>query len=178
MNKQNQGTPSEENGIMWEKFPNWGGGRVWLKSTPYFSLFFPIQGLIKWQKTKVKKCENSQTWGSGRGSATWEFFPHNPFFSDHDPNLNLKICDGRALYFRKEWTSGDVVQFSKHIRYMRRSNPRCPCHIEVQRASGIWGSNEISPQVIHSIIVPYFKEFLFRRHCSIEVATRIKNLGV
>ena len=61
---------------------------------------------------------------------------------------------------------------------MRRSNPRCPCHIEVQRASGIWGSNEISPQVIHSIIVPYFKEFLFRRHYSIEVTKRIKNLGV
>ena len=26
----------------------------------------------------VKKCENSQT--GGRGSATWEFFPHNPVF--------------------------------------------------------------------------------------------------
>ena len=26
-----------------------------------------------------KKCENSQT--GGRGSAAWEFFPHNPFLT-------------------------------------------------------------------------------------------------
>ena len=72
------GTLSEKNGIMWGKFPKEGGG-VWPKPTPYFSLFFPIQGLIKWQKKRRKKCENSQT--GGRGSATWEFFPHNPFLT-------------------------------------------------------------------------------------------------
>ena len=29
-----------------------GGGGVWPKPTPYFSLCFPIQGRIKWQKKR------------------------------------------------------------------------------------------------------------------------------
>ena len=59
------------------KIPKGGGGA---NPNPlhFFLCFFPIQGLIKWQKNG-KKCENSQT--GGRGSATWEFFPHNPFLT-------------------------------------------------------------------------------------------------
>ena len=44
----------KKNRIMWEKFPNWGEG-----SDPnplhIFLCFFPIQGLIKWQKIFKKK---------------------------------------------------------------------------------------------------------------------------
>ena len=50
--------------------------------------------------------------------------------------------------------------------------------LKSQRVSGIWGRNEISWQVIHSIIVSHFKELFFRCHCSVEVSKRIKNLGV
>ena len=39
-----------------------------------------------------------------------------------------------------------------------------------QRVSGILGRNEISSQVINWAIVPLFKEFFFRCHCSIEVS--------
>ena len=47
-----------------------------------------------------------------------------------------------------------------------------------KRVSGILGRSEIRWQVINSTIVPLFKEFFFRCHCSIEVSKRIKNLGV
>ena len=33
-------------------------------------------------------------WGDGgRGSATWEFFPYNPFFSDHIPYFLFAFKD-------------------------------------------------------------------------------------
>ena len=60
----------KKNGIMWGKFPNWGGG-VWPKPTPYFSLFCPIQGLMKWQKKKWK----FPNWGDGEGVRRLGIFP-------------------------------------------------------------------------------------------------------
>ena len=73
----------KKNGIMWEKFPKGGEG-----SDPnplHIFLFFPIQGLIKWQKNG-KKCENSQTGERGGGGPPLGNFSHIiPFFSDHVP---------------------------------------------------------------------------------------------
>ena len=71
------------------KIPKLRGG-VWPKPTPYFSLLFPIQELIKWHNKfykNGKKMWKFPNWGGGwGGSAAWEFFPHNPvFFSDNDP---------------------------------------------------------------------------------------------
>ena len=63
---------------MWGKFPKGGEG-----SDPnpihIFLCFFQFRSLLNGKKT-VKKCEHSQTGGRGEGSATWEFFPHNPVF--------------------------------------------------------------------------------------------------
>ena len=65
------------------KIPKLRGG-VWPKPTPYFSLLFPIQELIKWHNKfykNGKKMWKFPNWGGGwGGSAAWEFFPHNPVF--------------------------------------------------------------------------------------------------
>ena len=47
------GTWSEKKRDYVGKIPKLGGG-VRPKPTPYFSLFFPIQGFIKWQKNSKK----------------------------------------------------------------------------------------------------------------------------
>ena len=76
----------KKNGIMWGKFPKRGEG-----SDPnplhIFSVF-SNSGAYK----MAKRCQNSQT--GGRESATWEFFPHNPVFSDHVPKTkgNCVLC--------------------------------------------------------------------------------------
>ena len=79
----------KKNGNMWETFPTEGGGHLF--PTQLFSL-----GPELWFFGEDQKC----SWGSkmknkpnfffdnrgfpnlgGGGSALWEFFPHNPFFS-------------------------------------------------------------------------------------------------
>ena len=62
---------------MWENSQS--GGRGLTQTHSIFFSVFSNSGAYKMAKKTVKKCENSQT--GGRGSATWEFFPHNPFLT-------------------------------------------------------------------------------------------------
>ena len=74
-----KGRGQKKNGMMWVEFPNWGvGGGLTQTHSIFFSVFFPIQGLIKWQKKTVKNVKIPKL--GGGGSATWEFSPHNPVF--------------------------------------------------------------------------------------------------
>ena len=47
-----KGRCQKKNGIMWGKFPNWG--EVSDPNPLHIFLFFPIQGLVKWQQNTVK----------------------------------------------------------------------------------------------------------------------------
>ena len=59
---------------MWENFPNWGEG-----SDPnplhIFLCFFPIQGLIKWQKNGKKNVKIPKLGGEGEGVRHLGIFP-------------------------------------------------------------------------------------------------------
>ena len=64
------------------KIPKLRGG-VWPKPTPYFSLFFPIQELIKWHNKfykNGKKIWKFPNWGGG-GPPLGNFSHIIPFFS-------------------------------------------------------------------------------------------------
>ena len=64
---------------MWGKFPK-GGGRGLTKTPPYFSLSFPIQGLI------IKAVKNVEIPKLGEGGPPLGNFSHIiPFFSEGVP---------------------------------------------------------------------------------------------
>ena len=60
-------------------------------------------------KKTVKKCENSQTGGRGGGGPPLGNFSHIiPFFSDHDPNLQLSYPGGWASLVVRLGLSGTL----------------------------------------------------------------------
>ena len=66
------------------------GGRGLTQTHSIFFSVFSISGAYKMAKKTVKNVKITKLGGGGKGSATWEFFPHNPvFFSDHVPKLCL-----------------------------------------------------------------------------------------
>ena len=61
------------------------GGRGLTQTHSIFFSVFSNSGAYKIAKSG-KNMWKFSNWGEGgRGSATWEFFPHNPVFSDHVP---------------------------------------------------------------------------------------------